>query len=61
MCIQMSASFFSIWAAYSFTPVPKYDAEPELRYEYECLLNLEYKTDFTSVFCLGLDIRNSLL
>ena len=29
--------------------IPKYDKEPERGYEYECLLNLEYKTDFTSV------------
>ena len=49
VCIQMSARFFGIQAVYSFTPVPKYDTEPEQRYKYECLLNLEYKTDFTSV------------
>ena len=43
VCIQMSARFFCIQALYSFTPVPKYDTEPERRYEYECLLYLDYK------------------
>ena len=43
------SNVFGIQAVYSFTPVAKYATEPERRYEYEYLLNLEYKTDFTSV------------